>query len=130
MTSTCLFNLPFQPSAPSGSMPFIISLLCPLFSGKNETVSPTATFNSLGENTILFFGGWLSPVSFLEVIPGSVWFGIKICFFVILYVWMRAALPRYRYDQLMRLGWKVFLPISLLWVVLTASFLLIFDIAP
>ena len=64
-------------------------------------------------NTILFFGGWLPPFSFLGIIPGSVWFGIKICFFVILYVWMRAALPRYRYDQLMGLGWKVFLPISL-----------------
>ena len=52
-------------------------------------------------NTILFFGGWLPPLSILSFIPGSFWFGVKICFFVILFVWMRAALPRYRYDQLM-----------------------------
>jgi len=59
-------------------------------------------------NVILFFGGWLPPLEVLGFIPGSVWFGLKICFFVVLYVWIRAALPRYRYDQLMGLGWKVF----------------------
>jgi len=63
-------------------------------------------------NIILFFGGWLAPLELLNFIPGSIWFGLKICFFVILFSWMRAALPRYRYDQLMGLGWKVFLPIS------------------
>ncbi len=63
-------------------------------------------------NVILFFGGWLSPFEFLNFLPGSFWFGIKICIFVILYVVMRAILPRYRYDQLMYLGWKIFLPIS------------------
>jgi NADH-quinone oxidoreductase subunit H len=63
-------------------------------------------------NVILFFGGWLAPFELLNFLPGSFWFGFKICFFVILYVVMRAILPRYRYDQLMYLGWKVFLPIS------------------
>jgi len=60
-------------------------------------------------NIILFFGGWLPPFQFLSFIPGSIWFGLKICFFVILYISVRAALPRSRYDQLMGLGWKVFL---------------------
>jgi len=64
-------------------------------------------------NVILFFGGWNSPVLFLEFLPGSFWFGLKICTFVILYVVARAILPRYRYDQLMYLGWKIFLPISI-----------------
>ncbi len=81
-------------------------------------------------NTILFFGGWLPPLSILSFIPGSFWFGVKICFFVILFVWMRAALPRYRYDQLMNLGWKVFLPISLAYLMLTYSILISFNILP
>jgi NADH-quinone oxidoreductase subunit H len=79
---------------------------------------------------ILFFGGWLSPFSFLKGIPGSFWFGSKICIFVILFVWMRAALPRYRYDQLMNLGWKCFLPLSLAYLVFTASILITFNILP
>ena len=81
-------------------------------------------------NVILFFGGWLSPFSFLFFLPGSFWFGLKICFFVILFVWMRAALPRYRYDQLMGLGWKVFLPISLGYLMLTFSLLISFNFLP
>jgi NADH-quinone oxidoreductase subunit H len=81
-------------------------------------------------NVILFFGGWLPPLSILGFIPGSVWFGIKVCFFVILYVWMRAALPRYRYDQLMGLGWKVFLPISLGYLMLTFTILVSFNMLP
>ena len=64
-------------------------------------------------NVILFWGGWIAPFQFLESLPGSFWFSIKICIFVILYVVVRAILPRYRYDQLMFLGWKVFLPISI-----------------
>jgi NADH-quinone oxidoreductase subunit H len=80
-------------------------------------------------NVILFFGGWQVP-AFLLIVPGSVWFGIKICFFVILFIWMRGALPRYRYDQLMGLGWKVFLPISLGYVLLTVSILLSFNMLP
>jgi NADH-quinone oxidoreductase subunit H len=81
-------------------------------------------------NVILFFGGWLSPLSLLTFLPGSVWFGLKICFFVLLFVWMRAALPRYRYDQLMGLGWKVFLPVSLGYLMLTFSLLLSFNCLP
>jgi NADH-quinone oxidoreductase subunit H len=81
-------------------------------------------------NVILFFGGWLAPLNILNFIPGSIWFGIKICFFVILYIWMRAALPRYRYDQLMALGWKIFLPISLTYLMLTFFILISFNILP
>jgi len=81
-------------------------------------------------NSILFFGGWLPPFEFLSFIPGSIWFGIKICLFVILYIWMRAALPRYRYDQLMNLGWKVFLPISLTYLLLTFFTLITFNMLP
>jgi len=81
-------------------------------------------------NVILFFGGWLSPFSLLDFLPGSLWFGLKICFFVILFVWMRAALPRYRYDQLMGLGWKTFLPLSLSYLMLTSSLLVCFNLLP
>lgn len=81
-------------------------------------------------NVVLFFGGWLPPFEFLGFIPGSFWFGLKICFFVILFIWMRAALPRYRYDQLMGLGWKVFLPISLSYLMLTYSILICFNLLP
>jgi NADH-quinone oxidoreductase subunit H len=81
-------------------------------------------------NVILFFGGWLSPLNIFSFIPGSFWFGIKICFFVLLFVWMRAALPRYRYDQLMNLGWKVFLPLSLGYLTITFFILLSFNLLP
>jgi len=81
-------------------------------------------------NVILFFGGWLSPHHLLDFLPGSFWFAFKICFFVILFVWMRAALPRYRYDQLMNLGWKVFLPLSLSYLVIVFSLLLSFNMLP
>jgi NADH-quinone oxidoreductase subunit H len=81
-------------------------------------------------NVILFLGGWLPPFEILSFIPGSVWFGLKICIFVILFVWMRAALPRYRYDQLMNLGWKVFLPISLAYLILTFCVLISFNLLP
>jgi NADH-quinone oxidoreductase subunit H len=79
-------------------------------------------------NVILFFGGWLPPFKFLSFIPGSLWFSLKICFFVVMYVVMRAILPRYRYDQLMYLGWKVFLPISIGYLVFTFCFIYGFDI--
>ena len=78
--------------------------------------------------TILFFGGWLPPMD-LEIfnyIPGYIWFFIKVSFFVFLFIWIRAKFPRFRYDQLMRLGWKVFLPLSLLWLFLTSSYLVFF----
>ena len=81
-------------------------------------------------NVILFFGGWLAPFQFLSFIPGAIWFGLKICFFVILYIWVRAALPRYRYDQLMGLGWKVFLPASLAYLMITFSILICFNLLP
>jgi NADH-quinone oxidoreductase subunit H len=73
--------------------------------------------------TILFLGGWLPPVDIapLNWIPGPLWFIIKVVALLFVFIWARAAFPRYRYDQLMRLGWKVFLPVSLGWVVLTAA---------
>lgn len=71
--------------------------------------------------SILFLGGWLAPISFLSFIPGPFWFSAKIIFFVVLFIWVRAAFPRYRYDQLMRLGWKVFLPLSLGYLLFTAG---------
>ncbi|MBI0538297.1 NADH-quinone oxidoreductase subunit NuoH [Roseomonas sp. KE2513] len=75
--------------------------------------------------TILFLGGWLPPfdVAPLNLVPGPVWFILKVCFCLFVFVWVRATFPRYRYDQLMRLGWKVFLPISLIWLVITAGVL-------
>jgi NADH-quinone oxidoreductase subunit H len=81
-------------------------------------------------NVILFFGGWLPPLQILNFIPGSIWFGLKVCLFVILFVWMRAALPRYRYDQLMNLGWKAFLPISITYLMLTFCTLISFNMLP
>jgi NADH-quinone oxidoreductase subunit H len=76
--------------------------------------------------TILFFGGWLPPIGKAPFtwVPGFVWFILKICFFLFIFLWVRATLPRYRYDQLMRLGWKVFLPFTLIWVILTAGVLI------
>ena len=81
---------------------------------------------------ILFMGGWLPPFDIFpfNVIPGVVWFTIKVMFILFLFIWVRGTFPRYRYDQLMRLGWKIFLPLSLLWVVLTAGFLVLFDMVP
>ena len=81
---------------------------------------------------ILFMGGWLPPFDIypLNAIPGVIWFVIKIIFILFLFIWVRGTFPRYRYDQLMRLGWKIFLPLSLLWVVLTAGFLIAFDMVP
>ncbi len=81
---------------------------------------------------ILFLGGWLPPVNILLFtwIPGAFWLGLKTIFFLFLYIWTRAAFPRYRYDQLMKLGWKVFLPLSLAWVILVAGTLVSFDLLP
>ncbi len=82
--------------------------------------------------TILFLGGWLPPMDIapLNWIPGPVWFAAKVAFVLFCFLWMRATFPRYRYDQLMRLGWKVFLPFSLLWVVVTAGALFAFGWVP
>ncbi|RAU21283.1 NADH-quinone oxidoreductase subunit NuoH [Paramagnetospirillum kuznetsovii] len=79
--------------------------------------------------SILFLGGWLAPFG-MTFIPGIVWFLLKICLVMFVFLWVRATFPRYRYDQLMRLGWKVFLPFSLFWLVLTASVLTAFDLLP
>jgi len=81
---------------------------------------------------ILFMGGWLPPFDIFpfNILPGVVWFSIKIIFVLFLFLWVRGTFPRYRYDQLMRLGWKVFLPLSLFWVVITAGFLVTFDMVP
>jgi len=85
-----------------------------------------------GMTTILFLGGWLPPVDIAPFnwIPGPLWFIIKICMLLFVFLWVRATFPRYRYDQLMRLGWKVFLPISLAAVVIVAGVVLAFDISP
>ncbi|AFZ64341.1 NADH dehydrogenase subunit 1 (mitochondrion) [Nannochloropsis gaditana] len=81
---------------------------------------------------ILFLGGWLPLLDIFPftIIPNSVWFGLKIGGFVVLFIVMRACLPRFRYDQLMSLGWKVFLPFSLGWLILTASVLMSFNWLP
>ena len=78
--------------------------------------------------TILFFGGWLPPfnLELFNYVPGYIWFFLKVSFFIFLFFWIRATLPRFRYDQLMRLGWKVFLPLSLFWLFLTSTFLVFF----
>ena len=81
---------------------------------------------------ILFLGGWLPPFDIwpLNLIPGPLWFILKIMMVLFVFLWVRATTPRYRYDQLMRLGWKIFLPFSLLYVVATAGFLLATDRLP
>lgn len=82
--------------------------------------------------SLFFLGGWLPPANWLVFLwlPPIFWFGVKTIFFLFLFVWVRAAFPRYRYDQLMRLGWKVFLPLSLAWVVFVSGTLLAFDWLP
>ena len=82
--------------------------------------------------SILFLGGWLSPIEIFpfNLIPGALWLIFKILFLFILFALVKAIVPRYRYDQLMKLGWKIFLPLSLFWVVLTASYLFYFNLLP
>ena len=81
---------------------------------------------------ILFLGGWMSPIDIypFTLVPGAIWLILKILFLFILFALVKAIVPRYRYDQLMRLGWKAFLPLSLTWVVLTASYLFYFNLLP
>ncbi|HAT35016.1 MAG TPA: NADH-quinone oxidoreductase subunit H, partial [Rhodospirillaceae bacterium] len=85
-----------------------------------------------GMTAVLFLGGWLPPfeVAPFTWVPGPIWFVLKIMAVLFCFLWVRATFPRYRYDQLMRLGWKVFLPLSLLFVILTAGFLFVFDLVP
>lgn len=82
--------------------------------------------------TILFLGGWLPPfgIEALAVVPGIVWFAVKTSLILFVFLWSRATLPRFRYDQLMRLGWKIFLPLTLIWVLATAGLLITFDALP
>ena len=85
-----------------------------------------------GLMTVLFLGGWLPPVDIAPFnwVPGWIWFAVKVSFCLFVYIWLRVTFPRYRYDQLMRLGWKVFLPISLAAVVIVSGVLVAFDMAP
>jgi NADH-quinone oxidoreductase subunit H len=85
-----------------------------------------------GMTSVLFLGGWLPPfdIAPFNWVPGPVWFGLKIAFVLFLFLWVRGTMPRYRYDQLMRLGWKIFLPFSLLWVLIVAGVLVGFDMLP
>ena len=82
--------------------------------------------------SILFLGGWLSPINMypFDIMPSPLWLILKILFLFILFALVKAIVPRYRYDQLMKLGWKIFLPFSLIWVVLTAGYLMYFDLLP
>jgi len=83
-------------------------------------------------STLLFLGGWLPFFSFLPftLLPNYFWFGMKVSFLLFVFIWVRAAFPRYRYDQLMRLGWKIFLPLSLAWVIFTSGILISFNWLP
>ena len=82
--------------------------------------------------TILFLGGWLPPINVapFNMVPGVIWFTLKLCLMFFMFAMVKAMVPRYRYDQLMRLGWKIFLPFSLIWVVLTAGVLQYYQLAP
>ena len=73
---------------------------------------------------ILFFGGWLAPVEFLSFIPGWIWLGIKTFIIVTMFLWVRASFPRFRYDQIMRLGWKIFIPVTLIWLVIVGGWMM------
>ncbi len=85
-----------------------------------------------GITTTLFLGGWLPPfgIEALAFVPGIIWFALKTALILFVFLWARGTLPRFRYDQLMRLGWKVFLPFTLIWVVVTAGTLVAFDAVP
>lgn len=104
------------------SMPFAL-----FFLGEYANMTLMSALTS-----ILFLGGWLPPIDIAPFnwIPGPVWFALKVAFFLFVFIWVRATLPRYRYDQLMRLGWKVFLPVTLAWVVLSSGVLMYFDMLP
>jgi NADH-quinone oxidoreductase subunit H len=73
--------------------------------------------------SVMFLGGWLSPVAALDWIPGGIWLGLKTCAIVSLFIWVRATFPRFRYDQIMRLGWKIFIPVTLVWLVVVGGWM-------
>ena len=85
-----------------------------------------------GTTVTLFLGGWLPPfdIAPLNWIPGPIWFAIKVALVLFVFLWVRATTPRYRYDQLMRLGWKIFLPFTLLFVAVCSGIMLAFDMLP
>ena len=72
---------------------------------------------------LMFLGGWLSPVGFLDFIPGWIWLGIKTFFVLSLFIWIRGTFPRFRYDQIMRLGWKIFIPVTLVWLLVVGGWM-------
>jgi NADH-quinone oxidoreductase subunit H len=75
---------------------------------------------------IMFLGGWIAPVAgvpWIDWIPGWIWLGIKTCFLVTIFIWVRATFPRYRYDQIMRLGWKIFIPVTLVWLIVVGAWM-------
>ena len=72
---------------------------------------------------IMFLGGWLSPIAALDWIPGWLWLGVKTFFVVTIFIWVRATFPRYRYDQIMRLGWKIFIPVTLVWLIVVGAWM-------
>jgi len=72
---------------------------------------------------LMFLGGWLSPIGFLDFIPGWIWLGIKTFFVLSLFIWIRGTFPRFRYDQIMRLGWKIFIPVTLVWLLVVGGWM-------
>jgi NADH-quinone oxidoreductase subunit H len=70
---------------------------------------------------LMFLGGWLPPVALLDFIPGWIWLGAKTFLVVSMFIWIRATFPRFRYDQIMRLGWKIFIPVTLIWLLLVGG---------
>ena len=72
---------------------------------------------------LMFLGGWLSPVGFLDFIPGWIWLGLKTFFVLSLFIWIRGTFPRFRYDQIMRLGWKIFIPVTLVWLLVVGAWM-------
>ena len=97
------------------------------YSGMGFAVFFLAEYASMWLISILavtmFLGGWLAPVAWLDFIPGWIWLGIKTFVVVSMFIWIRATFPRFRYDQIMRLGWKIFIPVTLIWLVLVGAWL-------
>lgn len=128
-TNRCPFDLPEGESELSGG--FMVE-----YSGVLFTLFFLSEYANMvlmsAMTTVLFLGGWLPPfgVEALAFVPGVIWFALKVCLILFFFIWVRGTLPRYRYDQLMRLGWKVFLPFTLLWVMVVAGSLLVFDALP
>jgi len=106
----------------------LVNLVVLVLVGVTGFVVARYTSSLAGLMSVLFLGGWLPPLNIVPFtfVPGIIWFLLKLGFLFFMMAMVKAIVPRYRYDQLMRLGWKVFLPTSLLWVVLTAAWVMIF----